>query len=213
MNQNNEKEEKVKEEAVKDETVKHKFSSDGQVIKFGNKYTTLITKTAMILALTILLQYVGHYAFEGVFSTIFVGSLVNMCLFIASVTVGILGGAVVAFLTPFVAFLTGHMGFPPLIIFIGIANFLQVITASLLLKKINIENKWVVAVIFIISASIVKFLAMYFGVLNMAEVLGAMPAQLIAFQLNFSWPQLVSAICGGCLSLPVIIGLKKARMI
>lgn len=204
---------KQEEKEGKGEAEKQKSGRGGRV-NFSNPYVLLITKTAALLAVTVVLQFAGHYMFAAVpkpFDTVLTGSLVNMCLFIAAPLVGLIGGAVVAFITPVMAFATGHMGFAVLMPFIGIANFTIVLLIWAYLKYLP-KKLWLF-IVFMILATIIKFVAMYGFVLQLAPILGIPGKGVAALQINFSWPQLVAAAIGGVLSIPIMYGLMRARIL
>lgn len=203
---------KQEEKEGKGEAEKQKSGRGGRV-NFSNPYVLLITKTAALLAVTVVLQFAGHYMFTGItlLNVILTGSLVNMCLFIAAPLVGLIGGAVVAFITPVMAFATGHMGFAVLMPFIGIANFTIVLLIWAYLKYLP-KKLWIF-IVFMILATIIKFVAMYGFVLQLAPILGIPGKGVAALQINFSWPQLVAAAIGGILSIPIMYGLMRARIL
>ena len=69
--------------------------------------TKLITRTAIMLALTIVFQALGRYTNLGPNSNFVVGPLVNACLLIATAAAGLWGGAIVSIVSPFGAIITG----------------------------------------------------------------------------------------------------------
>ena len=66
-----------------------------------------ITRTAILLALTVLFQSLRVLipVMPADVSQYVVGSLVNLCLILAAVTVGIKGGMVIAVVAPVIAFI------------------------------------------------------------------------------------------------------------
>lgn len=167
-----------------------------------------ITRTAILLALTIVFQYLGRYIPLGPNSQFIVGPLVNACLLISAATVGLAGGAVIAILAPVAAVLTTHtpvaaflVPFSPIV---AAGNFILVLTFILLKEK----NKF----LGIFSAAVLKFGILFAGAAFYLEILGLTPklAKLIYF--SFGWSQLVTALVGGILALLVIKSLEKQRI-
>ncbi len=162
-----------------------------------------LTRTAILLALTVLFQSLRVIMpfMPANISQYVVGSLVNLCLIVAAVTLGIPGGAVIAIVAPIIAFLQGFTPFAMLVIPIALGNLVLVIVVALLYKK-NI-------IIAFATGALAKFIALYIGIvlIVLPFFLPKAPAQL---QLVFSWPQLVTASIGGVLAALVLPILKKA---
>lgn len=183
---------------------------------FQNKYILLIVRTAAMLAVTVFLQWAGTTLFAGIpqpFNTMMLGSIVNMCIYIAGASVGLIGGAVVAFCTPLFAFIFGHLAFPVLMPFIGLANYAMVVGIWAFLKFV--PRKWWTLILAIIVISTVKFLLMYalLGQLLPFLLPDAKAPQIAMMQTLYSYPQLVAAVIGGGLFVPVAMGLKRAKVI
>ncbi len=173
-----------------------------------NKKVFIIARTGVMLALVLVLQYVGSLigkaAFPGIGSTILVGSLVNFVLALSVFYCGIWGGLVIGMLTPVMALLIGQMGQPVLIPFIGIGNalFVAVLWASGKLPW----GEWVRLVAGLIAASAIKFCWMCFGVVSLLPVLGIPEKAIPTLTVNFGLLQLWAALIGGTLAVLV----KKA---
>ncbi|NLB42909.1 MAG: ECF transporter S component [Clostridiales bacterium] len=162
-----------------------------------------LTRTAILLALTVLFQSLRVIMpfMPANISQYVVGSLVNLCLIVAAVTLGIKGGAVIAIVAPIIAFLQGFTPFAMLVIPIALGNLVLVVAVALLYKKSMI--------LAFVTGAIAKLVALYIGVvlIVLPFFLPNAPAQL---QLAFSWPQLVTASIGGVLAALVLPILKKA---
>ena len=94
-----------------------------------------ITRTAILLALTIVFQTIGRAIPLGQFNQFITGSLVNACLLIAAATTGLWGGAAVAILAPFGAILTGATMPLPFAPIVAIGNFILVLLFVLIKKN------------------------------------------------------------------------------
>ena len=166
--------------------------------------TRFITMTGMLLALTIVFQVIGRFFITplmGPNNNFVVGPLVNACLLIATASVGLLGGTIIAILAPFGALITGA-GVPPLFVpFIAIGNFLIVFCFHLL-KRNRIAG--------LIVGSIIKF-AFLFAAINVFVSLMELPTKKAnLFVFAFGWPQLVTAIIGGIIAIAVLKSLDKS---
>lgn len=166
--------------------------------------TKVVTRTAILIALLIALQYAT--ASLGQFVT---GSCVNLVLAVAALFVGLWGGIVVAAVSPFFAFFLG-VG-PKLIAvvpFIALGNIVYVLVLALLGKKLDKLPQSLLAVA---AAAVCKFLTLYLVVVKLALPMPGLPEkQAAAMSVMFSWPQLVTAAIGGVLALLVVPQVKKA---
>lgn len=154
-----------------------------------NDKIKLITRTALLLALTV--------AFQGIKLGQFVtGPLVNAVLYISAYAVGWPGGIFIGAVTPWIALLTGILkpALAPAVPFIMLGNALLVVGFSLL----NTFNSYVA----VLCASVVKFLILY---VSTRFLLQLNPAIASALQL----PQLVTALIGGALAMIVISALNS----
>jgi len=160
----------------------------------------IITRTAILLALTILFQALGRII-PGQFSQFIVGPLVNACLIIAAAYTGLTGGSVVSVLSPFGAILTGAAVPLPFAPFIAGGNFILVLVFFLLKKK---------PLLGIASGAVFKF-GFLLASVNLFVWLMSIPAKKAVLLITaFSWPQLVTAVIGGLLALLVLKALEKA---
>ena len=185
-------------------------------MKNHNTTLQLIVRSALLLAIAVLFQGLRFSLKPEILSTILVGSLVNLTLFVAAGTVGWRGGIAVAVLTPVVAFLQGHLALPVLIPFVAIGNLVLVLLFEGIERGVGTQSRLWVGVI---GAAGVKAIVLYvlMVVLFVGVILPAMglPAQKVgamttSLSLNFSWPQLVTAIIGGAAAIPVLQGLRRA---
>lgn len=166
--------------------------------------TRLITRTAILIALLIALQYAT--ASLGQFVT---GSCVNLLLAVAALFVGLWSGVIVAAVSPFFAFFLG-IGPKLLVIvpFIALGNLVYVLLLALLAKRFEaLPRSLLPAVV----AAVCKFLTLYLVVAKLAlPMLGLPDKQVAAMSAMFSWPQLVTALIGGVLAALIVPQIKKA---
>lgn len=175
----------------------------------GKKLSTVfITRTAIMIAITLVFQYLGRFIPLGPNSNFIVGPLVNACLLITAHFVGIGSAAIVSVVTPLFAALTNTSATAPFVLvfspFIAAGNFVFALMYWLLYKK----GKTVAAGGTAIGA-VIKFLLLSQGVkfmLGIKEMPG--PAQT-ALTIMFGWPQLITAVIGGILALAVIAALER----
>ncbi|OPZ93739.1 MAG: hypothetical protein BWY74_01008 [Firmicutes bacterium ADurb.Bin419] len=168
----------------------------------NNNKVKFLTRTAMLLALTLVFQYLGRLIPLGQYSSFIVGPLVNACLLISTGLVGIYSGAVISVLSPFGALLTGAaypLVFAP---FIALGNFVLVLLFYIFKEK---------RVIGVISGAIAKFVVIYGSLLYVIPYFKLMPTNM-ALKLagfSFGWPQLVTALIGGAIAIPIIKRIKR----
>ncbi|HOM02339.1 MAG TPA: ECF transporter S component [Acetivibrio sp.] len=160
------------------------------------------TRTAMLLALTIVFQSLGRRIPLGQNSNFIVGPLVNACLIISSALVGLLSGAVISVLAPYGAILTGATMPLPLAPFVALGNFVLVLAFYIFRKK---------KVIGIILGSIAKFAVIYGSLLYIIPFFKLLPKNkaMALAGAAFGWPQLVTALIGGIIAIPIIYRLER----
>lgn len=149
----------------------------------------LITRTALLLALTIAFQSLRF----GQFLT---GPLVNAVLLISACAVGWPAGVIIGAATPWIALLVGILKpvLAPAVPFIMIGNALLVVVFYFL-KPFN-------SYIAVLASAFIKFGALYIAT---RYLLHLNPAVSSALQ----FPQLITAIVGGLLALIVISALNS----
>lgn len=176
-----------------------------------NKKILWITQTAIFIALLIALQ-----AVTAPLGQLVTGSCVNLILITAALTAGIWSGLTVALLSPIFAFLFG-IG-PQLIQIIPviiIGNLIIVIVTWLIsskaIRKGNVMG-FVQGYIGIILGAVAKFLVLWLGVTQVFIPLmgdALKPQQVTTFTAMFSTPQLITALIGGAVSIPLAFALNK----
>lgn len=173
--------------------------------------TLWLTRTAAMLALLIVLQWVtkplGQYI---------TGSCVNAVLAITCLFAGMSSGIVVALLSPVFACLLGIAPNVVTVPAIMVGNTVYVVVLSILSKNGRSIARRIAG---LILASLAKFATLYVlvvvitcgpasGVLMGAGILKAPMLKLLP--ATFSWPQLITALTGGTIALPIVPVLKKA---
>jgi len=174
---------------------------DREVI-MNNSKIKFVTRTAILLALTVVFQMAGRAIPNNNF---IVGPLVNACLIISTAMVGIFGGLVIAVISPFTSLINNHapiagalLPFSP---FVAAGNFVLVLSYYLLMKRSQIAG--------IIVGSILKSGFLYGGVILFLKIF-SFPKFANTLMFLFGWPQLVTALIGGAVALIVIKSLGKA---
>ena len=164
-----------------------------------------ITKTALLLALLIVLQAVTRS-----FSQLVTGSCVNAVLALAVLTVGLSSGIVVAAISPFVAFLLGiGPQLFPIVFAIAAGNIVFVSVLWVLTHKHQNAMKWSLSGWFV--SAVCKFLTLYVIVVQLlCHILPLKEAQIATFSAMFSWPQLFTALTGGAVAMFIAPRLRKA---
>ena len=162
----------------------------------------MLTRTAVLLAVVVVVQMVGRSLPNNSF---IVGPLVNMCLLIAAMTAGIGGGLAISVLTPFTSLIGNNAPIAaallPFAPFIAVSNVILVLVFYFLYNK----NKY----IGVVCAAILKFIFLFLSVRLFVNIFD-FPKFAKNLVLLFSWPQLITALIGGFVALPIIIGVKKA---
>jgi hypothetical protein len=159
-----------------------------------------ITRTAILLAITIVFQSMGRFIPLGPNSNFVVGPLVNACLLIAAAYTGLSGASVISVLSPFGAILTGAAVPLPFAPFIAIGNFLLVLLFSIFKEK---------RVIGLLSGAVLKFGFLFATISLFVRLIGAPSKKASLLIFAFGWPQLVTALIGGVIALVVIKALER----
>lgn len=175
-----------------------------------NKTITWVTRTAIMLALSVLFQSLRLIIpMPAGISQYIVGSLVNLALIVAVMIIDIKGGLAVAVLTPIIAFFQGHIpqAMPLMILFVAIGNAVIVLAYGLLYR-----DSWASRILALVVGALVKFITLYALVVKVTLPLiypAAPEAMKATLSINFTWPQLVTASIGGVLALLVIPLLRR----
>ena len=176
-----------------------------------NKTVLYITKTAMMLALLIGIQFATRSLTQFV-----TGSLVNLVLLTSVFMVGLGGGLTVAIASPFLAFLAGiGPAFIQIVPFVAVGNAILALVAYAVSRK-RIGGKGLketaLAAAGLVAAAAAKTLFLWVGLVIIALPLihGLNEKQVTMIGTMFTWPQLVTALIGGALAMALVPLLKRA---
>lgn len=188
------------------------YNDNQKIIKMGycvKQKTVWITKTAVLIALLVVLQAVTKPLGQVV-----TGSCVNAVLALAVMLMGMASGVTIALVSPVFAFLFGIAPNPVTVPAIMVGNTVFVVLLRLLADR----QIWK-QVLAVVAAAIAKFGVLYAlvtwvicGVAADALLAQGLLKQpmLKALPATFSWPQLVTALIGGTIAMLIIPVLKKA---
>ena len=177
--------------------------------------------TAILIALTVVFQLLRPVlGGSNIISTYIIGSLINLTLIVAAVTVGLWSGIAVAVIAPLFALLQSHSTLP-MVPWIIAGNALLVLFYALLARKdkTSLKVEWVRWSIVGVVAALVKFAVIAVGqalVLTSAKGLAFGAALAVAAPAQFV--QIVTAVVAMVLAgiiipaLPAeIVGLKTTK--
>lgn len=172
-----------------------------------NKSVKWIARTAVTLALLVAAQ-----AATKSFGQIVTGSCVNLLLAVSAGVLGFSSGAVIAVVSPFLAYLLGIAQSPILVVpGIAVGNLVYVAVIALLAKPLR--EKLPKAHMFpaIVAAALLKFAALYLVVVKLIVPALGLPAEkTAALSTTFSVPQLITALIGGVIAALIVPLLRKA---
>jgi hypothetical protein len=171
------------------------------------KTTKYITRAAVILALTIALQFGIRMVIPSVppfniVNLFVVGSIVNLGLLLATETTGLWAGVVIALAAPVTAWLQQHLPSPTMIPAVMAGNLILVIVFWLVTRK-GSRQTWMRWLGLVVGAA-AKMAFLYYAIGAIVGTLSALPPVAAAFiRFSFSWPQFVTAIIAGFLSVMI----------
>ena len=171
------------------------------------KKTEWITKTALMMALLVVLQAVTKS-----FGQFVTGSCVNFILALTVLICGLSSAVTVAVLSPFFAFMLGiGPAFLPIVPGISVGNTLLVLVLYFLTKGKNEKSGLLKSAAAVIAAALVKFAALYCLIVKIIlPLLSLNEKQTAVISASFSWPQLVTALIGSSLAVLIFPRLRKA---
>lgn len=185
-------------------STKEKSAKKEEAMKITTKQITI---TAVLLAICIASQF-----FKNV-SVYITGPVINTCLILAVLSVGVGCGLILAVVTPVTAFLIAGSpimsAIPAIIPCIMAGNALLVLGVGLIYKKKQ-SNAGLIAGM--AAGTVVK--ALFMGVvismiLIPSLIPAAMEAKMVVFQTMFSVTQLITALIGSVYAFILWIPLKK----
>ena len=170
-----------------------------------NKRIKFITETAVCIAVLIVVQL----STRGM-TQLVTGSLVNAVLIVTALTAGLAGGICTAVISPFLAFLLGiGPKFLTIVPVVAAGNLIIVLTVYAIINQFNMNYyiKWLLAVIL---GAVLKFAALYFGIVKLVLPLLSLPPQkAAAISASFGAVQAVTAVIGGIVACSIVTTLKK----
>lgn len=173
-----------------------------------NRRALWIAQTAVLLALLIAVQAVT----SGLGNTLITGSLVNLILIVAVTTAGLASGGTIALLSPFFAFIFGiGPAFPQIVFCISLGNMVLVVIWHLI-AGVHKNQSFANFAIATIVGAVAKFGVLYLSIVQFViPIILKMPAPQAAMVSSaFSFPQLITALVGGGLSILIVPVLSKA---
>lgn len=163
--------------------------------------TRVVTRTALLLALTLLFQSLRLFIpLPPFFSTWVIGSLVNACLLIALETTGFFPAAVIALIAPVVAYFQQLLPLPIFVLPVALANLLYV----WLFRTGVAWGRWQGIALAALGKTVFLYAA-FVWLLSFIHIGGKLAAGLL---FVMSWPQLVTTTAGGVLATIIVKRLK-----
>lgn len=166
--------------------------------------TTALTRTALLLAATLVLQGLRLVIpIPPQVSMFLIGSLVNACFVIAVLTVHWRAGIMVALVTPVFAWLEGMLPVPLFIVPVAFGNTIFVMMMHLL-------GKWKsLGYVSIYAAAGLKATALYGSFYILFSLVAFPDAVRHAILFTMSWPQIWTGFLGGTLGILISRRIKK----
>jgi hypothetical protein len=164
-----------------------------------------LTRTGMLLALTVVVQLVGIYIPDAIRNWI-VGPLVNACLLVATALAGVWSGLFISLAAPYTSMLLNHASIASVLFFFG--PFIVVGNAALVLLFHLFRNKGRIAGV--LTGAVVKFGILYGGIVGFYALLEAtgwitkIKGNKGLMLATFGYPQLLTALIGGVIAFAVI---------
>ena len=175
----------------------------------NNKTIKWISYTAMGVAMVVVAQFLGSRipsiaTIFGPFSVqqLITGTLVNCILLVFTARSGVTSGAVIGVLS---SVLAAAFGISQIVVtpMVAVGNALLCIVYGMLARR----PSWHIPAMII--GAVVKCAFLWLTVPMVLAAAGLPEKQTAMLSIMFSWPQGVTALCGGLLSWPIIARLKK----
>ena len=172
-----------------------------------HKSVQWLTRTAVALALLVAVQAATKAGGQLV-----TGSCVNLLLAVCAGVLGLGSAAVVAIVSPFLAYLLGIAQSPILVVpGIALGNLVYVALIAALAKVLR--DKLPKAYLFpaAAAAALAKFVTLYLVVVRLiVPSLGVPAEKAAALSATFSAPQFMTALIGGMLAAVIVPMIRKA---
>lgn len=185
-------------------STKEKSAKKEEAMKITTKQITI---TAVLLAICIASQF-----FKNV-SVYITGPVINTCLILAVLSVGVGCGLILAVVTPVTAFLIAGSpimsAIPAIIPCIMAGNALLVLGVGLIYKKKQ-SNAGLIAGMAAGTVAKALFMGVVISMILIPSLIpAAMEAKMVVFQTMFSVTQLITALIGSVYAFILWIPLKK----
>lgn len=160
-----------------------------------------ITRTALLLAVTLLLQGLRLVILvPPQISLFFIGSLVNACLVIAVLRTDLKAGSVIAVAAPVFAYLEGMLPLPFFIPVVAVGNLVYVVFIWAL-QQYGLRKLYI--------AAFLKAIVLFGGFSLLFALVQVPPKITHMILFAMSWPQIVTGIIGLVVGYAVSQRLKK----
>ncbi len=170
----------------------------------NSKQIKWMVTTAVLLALTVVFQYLRLiFGSQGI-STYIIGTLVNVCLIVAAMIVGVWSGVAVSVLAPVIAWLQGYANIA-LVPWIMAGNIVLVLIYVLLVKPEQAKDKvnWLRWVLAGVLAAVLKWVVISLGVTVMMKKGFIIALTVVQLQ------QVITAVIAMVVAKLVLIALPK----
>ena len=166
-----------------------------------------ITTTAILLAICIVSQFFKNL------SVYITGPIINACLILAVLSVGMVCAIILAVITPVTAFFISGSpimaAIPAIIPCVMIGNAILVLGVGLIMKKVKGNGGLIAGMA---AGSVLK--ALFMGaVISLILIPNLIPEAMVpkmgVFQMTFSLTQLITAVIGSAYAFIIWIPLKK----
>lgn len=166
-----------------------------------------ITTTAILLAICIVSQFFKNL------SVYITGPIINSCLILAVLSVGMVCAIILAVITPVTAFFISGSpimaAIPAIIPCVMIGNAILVLGVGLIVKKVKGNGGLIAGMA---AGSVLK--ALFMGVvISLILIPNLIPEAMVpkmgVFQMTFSLTQLITAVIGSVYAFIIWIPLKK----
>lgn len=161
-----------------------------------------IILAGMLLALMIVLQLLRlFFPFPVIFTVFAVGSILNSCLLLSVELCTVTATILLSVLAPVIAYLEGALFFPIMIVPIMIINLLYTLSYTWLRFRGRIKA--------IFMASVVRVVMSYFSSMIIFKLIQTNTPIVKIMVITMSWPQFITGIIGGGITLLVIKMFKS----
>lgn len=166
-----------------------------------------ITTTAILLAICIVSQFFKNL------SVYITGPIINACLILAVLSVGMACAIILAVITPVTAFFISGSpimaAIPAIIPCVMIGNVILVLGVGLIMKKVKGNGGLIAGMA---AGSVLKalFMGVFISLILIPNLIPeAMVPKMGVFQMTFSLTQLITAVIGSVYAFIIWIPLKK----